>query len=411
MVQREFVIFDNNKLGFDALSKVLFIHHSGILGGAGISLINVVKSVARKHNVFVGVSSDPDDILTLLRQLSFENPNIKVFSYGRRIGAITYYSGGDTLFSPRLIYRYLLSFKQRKYWNRKIKEINPDVVITNSKILCWMSGLTQLKCRKSICFVRETVKGNRKSFLNNQIAKKLDKYKKVVFLSEYDRKLENLKCAETYVVHNFISSDQFDTTLSKNEAINLLSLPKDKFYVLYVGGVSEMKGFDLIVQAVLRMDDDVHLIVAGNDFKQARVTKNKSEIDYVDKWQYLIEKEDKKGRIHFLGRVKNMSSCYAACDVLVFPMRSPHQSRPAFEAGLFMKPIIISDFENISEFVRNNENGLRFPPNDVEALTNAIMSLRNDELRKRLGKNNYLNTLENHNKEKSCEKIRMLIEE
>ena len=393
------------------MSKVLFIHHSGILGGAGISLINVVKSVAREHNVFVGVSSDPDDILTLLRQLSFENPNIKVFSYGRRIGAITYYSGGDTLFSPRLIYRYLLSFKQRKYWNRKIKEINPDVVITNSKILCWMSGLTQLKCRKSICFVRETVKGNRKTFLNNQIAKKLDKYKKVVFLSEYDKKLENLKCAEAYVVHNFISSDQFDTTLSKNEAINLLSLPKDKFYVLYVGGVSEMKGFDLIVQAVLRMDDDVHLIVAGNDFKQARVTKNKSEIDYVDKWQSHIEKEDKKGRIHFLGRVKNMSSCYAACDVLVFPMRSPHQSRPAFEAGLFMKPIIISDFENISEFVRNNENGLRFPPNDVEALTNAIMSLRNDELRKRLGKNNYLNTLENHNKEKSCEKIRMLIEE
>lgn len=411
MVQREFVILDNNKLGFDTLSKVLFIHHSGILGGAGISLINVVKSVAENHEVYVGVSSDPDDIYNLLRQSSHENSNIKVFSYGRRIGAITYYSGGDNLFSPRFVYRCLLTIKQRKYWNNKIKEINPDVVITNSKILCWMSGLTQIKKRKSICFVRETVKGNRKSFLNNQIAKKLDKYKKVVYLSEYDRKLENLKHAESSVVHNFISGDQFDTTLSKNDALNILSLPNDKFYVLYVGGVSEMKGFDLIVQAVLQMDDDVHLIVAGNDFNQAKITKDKSEIDYADKWQSIIEKEDKKGKIHILGRVKDMSDCYAACDVLAFPMRSPHQSRPAFEAGLFMKPVIISDFKNISEFVRNDDNGIRVLPNDVTALTDAIGCLRNDELRKFLGKNNYLNTIENHSKDKSCEKIRMLIEE
>ena len=163
-----------------------------------------------------------------------DNPRIKVFSYGRRIGAITYYSGGDSALSARFFYRLLLTVSQRKYWNRKIREINPDIVITNSKILCWMSSLPEIKTRKSICFVRETVKGNKTSFLNRLISKKLDSYNKVVFLSDYDRKLENLKMAETVVVHNYISNNQFNTSLTKQQALEYLNLPQNGFYVLFI---------------------------------------------------------------------------------------------------------------------------------------------------------------------------------
>ena len=394
------------------MSKILFIHHSGILGGAGVSLINVVKYVAESHDVYVGVSSDPSDILDLLKKISLENPRIKVFSYGRRIGAITYYSGGDSVLSARLFYRFFLTVSQRKYWNKKIREIDPDVVITNSKILCWMSRLSEVKRRKSICFVRETVKGNKNSFLNSYISKKLDDYDKVVFLSDYDRKRENLKMVDSVVVHNFISSKQFDTSKTKQQALGNLELPKQGFFVLYVGGVSEMKGFDLVLQAVLRMSSDVNLIVAGNDFEQAQNTKSKREKAYANKWRSYITENDKNHQIHFVGRVKDMSNCYAACDVLVFPMRSPHQSRPAFESGLFKKPVIISDFANISEFVRDGENGFKVTPNSVSSIVEKIVLLKNDsKLKDNLGYNNYLNTIENHSQEKSCETIKSIIEE
>lgn len=374
--------------------------------------MNIIKDVAQTHEVVVGVSSEPDDILNMFRQLSIENPNISVFSYGRRIGAITYYSGGDAALSPRFFYRLLLTVKQKKYWNNKIREIDPDVVITNSKILCWMSCLSEIKKRKSICFVRETVKGKRKSLINRKIFKFLDEYKTVVFLSEYDKKLEKLKKAKSEVVHNFISDNQFNRSLSRDDAIQQLDLPQKSFYLLYVGGVSEMKGFDLVVEAVLSMDETVGLIVAGNDFDQARVTKDKSEIHYANKWQTYIGQNDIYGQVFFVGRMKDMSACYAASDVLVFPMRSPHQSRPAFEAGYFKKPVIISDFDNVSEFVRNGENGFRVPPNNVQALSEKLKLLCDDPvLRQLLGQNNYLNTIENHSKEKSCKKIRSLIDE
>ena len=160
------------------------------------------------------------------------------------------------------------------------------------------------------------------------------------------------------------------------------------------------------------MGADVKLIVAGNDFDQAKKTKSKTELAYANKWQTYISEKDNNHQINFVGRLHDMSNCYAACDVLLFPMRSPHQSRPAFESGLFKKPVIISDFENISEFVRDGRNGYKVAPNSVSAIVEKLSILKNDsKLKENLGHNNYLNTIESHSQEKSCRKIKCIIEE
>ena len=393
------------------MAKILFIHHSGLIGGAGVSFLNTVKSLSLKHEVIVAIPSDPSDMKIMFEELS-EKYNFKLLVYGRRIGAITYYSGGDGVLSPRFMYRALLGVRQYRYWNRLIKEHNPDVVVLNSKILCWMSLVKEIRKRKSICFVRETIKGKPKNLVNRFISSLLDRFSKVVFLSEYDKKRENLKKAESIVVYNHISKDQFDVSLSKNEAEKLLGINGEyRFNILYVGGVSEMKGFDLAVQAVLNMDDDCRLIVAGNDFQSAKKTKDKRVIQYIDKWKKIVREKDNSGKICFVGRKLDMSPCYAACDVLVFPMRDPHQSRPAFEAGLFKKPVVISDFPNIHEFVVDNKNGLWFESDNAQMLENRLRMLKDDvQLCKQLGENNYVNTQQKHMSDICRSKILELIE-
>ena len=151
------------------MSRILFIHHSGIIGGAGVSLTNVIKTASRSNDVTVYISDDPDDMLKLLNPLSNEY-GITVKSYGRRIGAVTYYSGGDSILSPRFLYRLSLLPKQWRTWNKYIRECSPDTVIVNSKILCWMSMLSEVKKRNSICFVRETMNGKSSFFLNKIIS-------------------------------------------------------------------------------------------------------------------------------------------------------------------------------------------------------------------------------------------------
>lgn len=393
------------------MAKLLFIHHSGIVGGAGVSLRNVLKTVAIDNDVTVYVSSQPDDMVTLLNETSQEI-GIKVKDYGRRIGAITYYSGGDSPLRLRFWYRLSLIFKQWNNWNKKIAEENPDIVILNSKILSWMSLLPEIRKRKSICFVRETMKGKERSLLNRLISKMLNKFSEVIFLSDYDRKKEGLKSTKTEVIHNYVEESQFDLNIDRKTASEILGVKPDTFHVLYVGGVSEMKGFDVAVRAILQSGKDVELILAGNNFEDAMLARNKEAKSYAQKWYEYIKNNDTDGQIHLVGRQKNMSICYSACDVLLFPMKSPHQSRPAFEAGYFSKPVIITDFENITEFVRDGDNGYTVPADNIKVVSERICYLKNNpHICEYMGRNNRFNTDNLHNKEKNCELIKNIIKE
>lgn len=390
--------------------KLMCIHHSGLVGGAGVSFINTVKTVAEGNEVVVYVPSEPKDIYQMLKGL--EAPlGIRVETYGRRIGAVTYYSGGDGVCKPRFWYRVGLILKQWRYWNTVIERENPDRVIVNSQILCWMGSLKSVRHRQSVCFVRETLNGSPRRPVNRLIARLLDRFNTVIFLSDHDKTMMGLKRANAEVVHNYVQESQFDIALSRADASKMLGLSEDTFHVLYVGGVSHMKGFDLCVDAVLKAGKAVELIVAGNDFADARVTKDKNVLRYVDKWQAAVRERDTHGQIHMLGRQRDMSACYAACDVLAFPMRSPHQSRPAFEAGYFGKPVIISAFDSIAEFVRSSDNGITVAANDVAALTRAIERLAADAaLCRQLGENNRKNTQRLHDRTINCGRIKEILE-
>ena len=102
----------------------------------------------------------------------------------------------------------------------------------------------------------------------------------------------------------------------------------------------------------------------------------------------------------------------AACDVLLFPMRSPHQARPAFEAGYFGKPAIITNFDNIQEFVQDGVNGYQVPPGDPEAIAEKLDELAADpEKTVKLGEANRQIWMKNHNEKTNQAAVRSLLEE
>lgn len=390
------------------MARLLFIHHSGIIGGAGLSLNNVMSAVRDGNELFVLVSTEPDDMLKKFRSDGL----IHVIPYGRRIGAVTYYSGGDRLLSPRLLYRTIMIFKQRKYFNRRIQTVDPDVVIVNSMTTSWISKLPEARKRRSICFVRETFKGNRNSMINRYIRGCLERFSRVVFLSGYDRTSASLRHAPAEVICNYVSDDQFSLSMTKRQACDRLGVPEDAFLLLYAGGVSSIKGFDIAVRAVLSSDKNIRLIVAGNDFESAAQTKDRKERKYIRSWENYIRQNDKHNRIIFVGRQSDMSSCYACSDAVIVPMREPHQSRPVFEAGCFHKPVIITNFENIREYVKDGFNGLSAKNEDVDEFREKIgMLVDDEELKRRLGENNYHCFKENHSREAVTKKLNAILKE
>lgn len=393
------------------MAKIAIIHHSGVIGGAGVSLINTIKALSSQHEITVFVSDSPDDILKTLKKCQDEL-GIKVESYGRRIGALTYYNGGDRIFSPRFLYRFSLIIKQWLYWNRTLRELNPDIIITNSIILSWMSLLLEVRRRKSICFVRETICGSIRHSFNKFLRRLLSGFDRVAYLSEFDRESWNFDKTQSEVIRNFIDTSSLDNTISRDSACKLLNLEPASFHVLYVGGVSHMKGFDLAIKSVLNLNEsmDIEVIIAGVDFDDrmrmggGKLSKYETEIQsYILQHQY-------RSKVHMVGRQLNMSQCYAASDVLIVPMRRVHQSRPVFEAGYYSKPVIISHFPNIKEDVIDGINGLLFKPDNVDDLSNKILQLASDhQLATEIGNRNRQMTEQNHSEASSRRAILNLI--
>lgn len=393
------------------MAKIALIHHSGVIGGAGVSLINTIKALSSQHEITVFVSDSPDDILKTLKKCQDEL-GIKVESYGHRIGALTYYNGGDRILSPRFLYRFSLIIKQWLYWNRTLRELNPDIIITNSIILSWMSLLPEVRRRKSICFVRETIFGSIRHRFNKFLRRLLSDFDRVAFLSEFDRESWNFDKTQSEVIRNFIDTSSLDNTISRDSACTLLNLDPTSFHVLYVGGVSHMKGFDLAIKSVLNLNEskDIDIIIAGVDFDDRMEMGDGKMSQYETEIQSYILQHKYRSKVHMVGRQLNMSRCYAASDVVIVPMRKAHQSRPVFEAGYFSKPVIISDFPNIKEDVIDGSNGYLFESDNIDDLSDKILRFAsNRESATIIGNCNREMTDRNHSEASSRQAIVNLI--
>lgn len=381
------------------MKKILFIHHWSTVGGSGISLYNTWKSLESKFEIVSYIPDKPSDLFEFLK-----SKNLVAKTYSFTCGQIPYYSGGSNFYKPGFWYLILNAIKQISYWKKIIKLEAPDIIMVNSKVLCWMAPL--FKGKKSVCFVRETIKGSPQNLLNKIMNRFLEKFSLVSFLSEYDLTQTNLKNPLTVVSPDILDPEEYIDIYGKKEACSLLKVDSNTFNIAFVGGLDQLKGIDVAIKAMKYLrNEKISLIVAGMDVSSKpnniknvfkRMTIRKS-VKFAKKVKEYIEDNNLESLIKFVGVQTDISLVYSASEVLVFPMKKPHQSRPAFEIGIQCKPVIISDFKNIREFIKDGENGLVFEPNNPEKLANAILALKsNSSLLERMGKFNYSYSMQFH---------------
>lgn len=386
--------------------KILLIHHSGLIGGAGISLFNLWTALSEKYEVVGYVADDPPALVNFLRE-----KGLSPKTFGFRMGKLPYYSGGNTLWNPKLWYHTIRAYLQKGYFENIINTEKPDLVLVNSKVICWLGPVCKKMDVKSVCFVRETIPGNPNNFMNSLMKNMLESFDIVSFLSEYDLKQTGLQKTVTVVAKDFMIPENY-IGIQREDACKKLGLSSDTFNVLFVGGIDKLKGIDVAVKAMKKLrKENVSLIVAGKDFGEFKYSCFKDILDYFKRRQTIkfssmvkayINDNSLADSIRFIGVQKDISIAFSASDVLIFPMNKPHQARPAFEIGVQKKPVVISGFSNISEFVKDGYNGLLFEPKSPESLAEAIIKLKNDKvLFRTLGENNYAKAMSEHTLDKT----------
>src|SRR5699024_12067610 len=128
---------------------ILFIHHYGGYGGAGISLINNIEMLKDDYRITVILPSYPDDMRNELLRL-----NVKVIEFNDVIGTVPIYSGGSDFWKPSMYKSIFKIFGFNKFLNKIIKTDNYDFVLVNSITLFWVGFKKNIQFDKLGCFVR-----------------------------------------------------------------------------------------------------------------------------------------------------------------------------------------------------------------------------------------------------------------
>ncbi|MBM2821689.1 MAG: hypothetical protein HW413_435 [Thermoleophilia bacterium] len=144
----------------------------------------------------------------------------------------------------------------------------------------------------------------------------------------------------------------------------------------FAGRLGPQKALGIALEAVAAVPR-VTLIVAGDGPDRAALEARTTELGL-------------EGRSRFLGSVsrEQVLRLFGAADASVLSSAWENFPHTVVEALAVGCPVIATAVGGVPEVVRDGENGLLVPPNDVAALAAAIRRFfEDDELRRRLGEN------------------------
>jgi glycogen(starch) synthase len=147
-------------------------------------------------------------------------------------------------------------------------------------------------------------------------------------------------------------------------------------YVLGLGRLGRMKGFDLLIDAFSRaeLERDIRLVIAGDGPEQDRL---REQVDRLA----LGDRVDFTGRLDAMGVARAMSGALA----LVVPSRMEAFGIVALEAWRGGAPLVMTNRGGGPGFVREGIDGILVDPEDSAALAAALVRVTADEqLRARL---------------------------
>ncbi len=118
-----------------------------------------------------------------------------------------------------------------------------------------------------------------------------------------------------------------------------------------------------------------------------------------------------RDRVVFLGNVPNLEEVLGGCDLFILPSESESFGMAALEAMAAEVPVIATNTGGLPEVVTDGETGYLLPVGDVDGMAErGIELLRDDDLRRRMGRRARELAIERFDEEKVLPMYRALYE-
>ncbi|MBP6455539.1 MAG: glycosyltransferase family 4 protein [Chitinophagaceae bacterium] len=203
----------------------------------------------------------------------------------------------------------------------------------------------------------------------NKWCKKLIVQNKFSFDALCINEYEHLKTKTTIIPHGNFHS--LPSNISKEEARKKLNLALDKKYILFFGQIKEVKGLEILLQAMPMIGNTINLVIAGKPWKND-----------LSKYDKIITDNNLQHRIISMYRFIDNDErdlLFSATDVNVIPYKKIFQSGVLLMALSYKLPVIASRLLPFQEFLEDKKDVLFFENENVTDLSNKINLHFNNE--------------------------------
>lgn len=173
--------------------------------------------------------------------------------------------------------------------------------------------------------------------------------------------------------------------------------------ICFIGTLTPRKNVHVLIEAIasLQTTRAFHLLIVGD-----------GEVGYTEKLQQQVKELGLDKIVTFYGRQENVIPFLLKSTLLVLPSSQESFGLVLLEAYSVQRPVIATTVGGIPEVVIDGETGLLIPPNDPDALTNALEKLLfNRELAVEMGRSGYKLLQNKFTLQQNVERISQLIVE
>ncbi len=170
------------------------------------------------------------------------------------------------------------------------------------------------------------------------------------------------------VIYNAVDVDRFAESHDGAAKRRDLGIPLEAWVIGLVANLRPQKNHELLLHAFARLllkEPVARLVLAGDGNLRGALEALAHQLGVQD-------------QVHFLGARSDVPELFATFDVYCLPSHYEGMPLTLFEAMAAGKPVVATSVVGIREVVTDGKTGLLVPPDDPDALAQALMRVRQD---------------------------------
>ena len=189
-----------------------------------------------------------------------------------------------------------------------------------------------------------------------------------------------IKSHRVSLILNGVDIDHFKPDEEKRRVFrNLFDVSDDHMLLGCIGSYYPVKGHYYLIEAMkglTAIDRNVKLVLAGQGPLREELHRQAAE-------------RGLKDSVVIAGYIEDIPGLLSALDIFVMPSLSEGLPLALLEAAASKRSILATNVGGIPEIVTHMESGWLVPPGNIEALTDALVTLRDPQMRLKMASRVY----------------------